>query len=118
MEKIELLDKADVIQVAEKNHVEFEPVKTSETTEKVQHYEEMMSQLRLKEAEAKHKRIKDLLLNIVGLVIILVALGTCIWMLFRENSTPEDKILARTLLTTIIAGFIGFVTGKANKDKD
>ncbi len=73
------------------------------------------SRLRIEEANAAHQLKKDFALNILACVVILVALGLCVWSIVRASSTEEDRRWAVTLLTAIVSALLGYVTGKSSK---
>lgn len=77
--------------------------------------EERASRLRIEEANAAHTRHKDLALHGIAFVVISVALGLSVWAIIREGSTAEDTRWAVPMLTAIVTGFIGYVTGKSAK---
>lgn len=73
------------------------------------------SRIRIEEADAAHRRRKDLLLLSSALVVIGVAIGLCVWAVVREGSAASDREWAVPLLTAIVTGLIGYVTGRATK---
>ncbi|HZH32695.1 MAG TPA: hypothetical protein VEY11_18155 [Pyrinomonadaceae bacterium] len=73
------------------------------------------SRIRIEEADAAHRRRKDLLLTGSALVVIGGALCLCVWAVVREDSTASDKEWAVPLLTAIVTGLVGYVTGRAAK---
>ena len=73
------------------------------------------SRIRIEEADAAHRRRKDLLLSGSALVVIGVALCLCVWAVVREDSCASDREWAIPLLTAIVTGLIGYVTGRATK---
>lgn len=73
------------------------------------------SRIRIEEADAAHRRRKDLLLSGSALVVIGVALCLCVWAVVREGSTASDREWAVPLLTAIVTGLVGYVTGRATK---
>ncbi|HEX8129393.1 MAG TPA: hypothetical protein VF527_09850 [Pyrinomonadaceae bacterium] len=73
------------------------------------------SRIRIEEADAAHRRRKDLLLSSSALVVIGVALCLCVWAIVREGSAASDREWAVPLLTAIVTGLIGYVTGRATK---
>lgn len=77
--------------------------------------DERATRLRIEEADAAHRRRKDLALHVIALVVIGVALGLCVWAIVKTGSTAEDTKWAVPLLTAIVTGFVGFVTGRATK---
>lgn len=76
---------------------------------------ERETRLRIEEADAGHRRRKDLILHIAALVVIGVALGLCVWVIVKGDSTVEDKRWAGTVITAIVTGLVGYVTGKSIK---
>jgi len=75
--------------------------------------EELASRLRQQEADAKHRRRKDIALFAVTLFTTAAILGTCFWIVLDPNVSPETKEWARSITTLIIGGFVGYLTGKA-----
>ena len=76
---------------------------------------ERESRLEIERANAAHKRRIDFALHIAAFVVVGVALSLCVWAIVREGSTAEDKRWATTLLTAIVTGFVGYVTGRSTK---
>jgi hypothetical protein len=76
---------------------------------------EREARLEIEKANAAHKRRIDLALHIAAFVVVGVALCLCVWAIVREGSTAEDKRWATTLLTAIVIGFVGYVTGRSTK---
>jgi hypothetical protein len=77
--------------------------------------DERDSRIRIDEADAAHRRRKDLLLSASALVVIGVALCLCVWAVVREGSAASDREWAVPLLTAIVTGLVGYVTGRATK---
>lgn len=71
--------------------------------------------LRIEEAEAAHRRRTGFVLHVAALVVIGVAVSLCVWAITKSNSNAEDTKWAVPLLTAIVTGFVGFVTGRATK---
>lgn len=99
-------DKIDLNDLANRHHLSIVPREEPDQRE---------SRIRIEEADAAHRRRKDLLFSISALVIIGGALCLCAWGIVREGSTASDKVWAVPLLTGIVTGFVGFVTGRATK---
>jgi heme A synthase len=76
---------------------------------------EREARLEIETANAAHKRRIDFALHIAALVVVCVALCLCVWAIVRESSTVEDKRWATTMLTAIVTGFVGYVTGRSTK---
>jgi heme A synthase len=73
------------------------------------------ARLEIETANAAHKRQIDFALHIAAFVVVSVTLCLCVWAIVREGSTAEDKRWATTLLTAIVTGFVGYVTGRSTK---
>lgn len=73
------------------------------------------ARLRIEEANAAHQRRKELALHVATLVVVGLALGVCFFVMASDGSTADDKKWAQLLLTAIVTGFIGYVTGKSTK---
>lgn len=76
---------------------------------------ERESRLKIEEADAQHRRRKDLVLHVAALVVVSVALGLCVWVIMNPDSNAEDKRWAGTVVTAIVTGLVGYVTGKSTK---
>ena len=76
---------------------------------------EREARLEIEKAGAAHKRRIDFALHVAAFVVVGVALCLCVWALVREGSAAEDKRWATTLLTAIVTGFVGYVTGRSTK---
>lgn len=76
---------------------------------------EREARLEIEKANAAHKRRIDFALHIAAFVVVGVALCLCVWAIVGENSAAEDKRWATTLLTAIVTGFVGYVTGRSTK---
>lgn len=69
----------------------------------------------IEKADAAHRRQISLLLHIAALAVIVVAVSLCVWMVINAGNGSEDRRWAITLLTSIVTGLIGYVTGRASK---
>jgi heme A synthase len=76
---------------------------------------ERSARLEIEKADAAHKRQIDFALHIAAFVVVSVALCLCVWAIVRAEATAEDKKWATTLLTAIVTGFVGYVTGRSTK---
>jgi multidrug resistance efflux pump len=74
---------------------------------------EREARIAIEKADAAHKRRIDFALHIAAFAVAGVALILCIWAIVRESSSAEDKRWATTLLTAIVTGFVGYVTGRS-----
>ena len=59
--------------------------------------------------------IKDVVIWIFGVVCLVVIGGYCLWVLTGSSSAPAEKDWARSAVTSILAGIIGYVFGKTTK---
>lgn len=73
------------------------------------------ARLEIEKADAAHKRRIDFALHIAAFIVVGAALCLCVWAIVRAGSTSEDKRWATTLLTAIVTGFVGYVTGRSTK---
>src|SRR5918911_239980 len=73
------------------------------------------ARLEIEMADAAHKRRIDFALHVAAFVAVGIALVLCVWAIVRESSTAEDKKWATTLLTAIVTGFVGYVTGRSTR---
>jgi hypothetical protein len=60
--------------------------------------DEREARIRVEEADATHRRRKDLLLSVSALVVIGAGLCLCVWAIVREGSSASDKEWAVPLL--------------------
>lgn len=73
------------------------------------------SRLRIEEANAAHQRKKELLLYGATIGVVLIVVFLCTWVILRKSLATEDGKLALALLTSIVTGLVGYVTGRASK---
>ena len=73
------------------------------------------SDIRLKEAEAKHQRTKELILHALTSVIMLIVVLLCVWLVTQKTLSTDEGKLALGLLTTIVSALLGYITGKSAK---
>lgn len=77
--------------------------------------DERDSRIRIEEADAAHRRRKDLLFSISGLAVIGVALCLGAWAIVSESPTAASKERAWLFLTALVTGFLSYVVGRATK---
>jgi hypothetical protein len=77
--------------------------------------EEREHRLREEEADARLKRWKEKILFISAIAFSAIVSGICIWVALSPSSSSDASAWARNILTLIIGGFVGFLTGKATK---
>ncbi len=73
------------------------------------------SEIRLKEAEAKHLRAKELILYGLTSGIIVIVVLLCVWIIAKKSLANDEGKLALGLLTTIASALLGYITGKSAK---
>jgi hypothetical protein len=73
------------------------------------------SEIRLKEADAKHLRTKELLLHGLTSAIITIVVLLCAWIVIQKSLSTDEGKLALGLLTTIVSALLGYITGKSAK---
>lgn len=62
--------------------------------------------------DARHRRRKDLLLLSMALLGMCAIGFFCLWVLMSPTASVDDKKWAQSVLTAIVAGLIGYLTGK------
>jgi hypothetical protein len=76
---------------------------------------ERTARLEIEKANAAHKRRIEFALHIAAFVVVAVGLSLCVWAIVKEGSNTEERRWATTLLTAIVTGFVGYVTGRSTK---
>lgn len=76
---------------------------------------ERNARLEIGKADAAHKRRIDFALHIAAFIVVGVALCLCVWAIVSAALSAEDKKWATTLLTAIVTGFVGYVTGRSTR---
>ena len=74
---------------------------------------EIESRLRIEEANAAYQHQKDLVLHAVALLVVLTAFGLCVWAVVKGD--PNTEKWAVPLLSAIVTGLVGYVTGRSAK---
>jgi hypothetical protein len=74
--------------------------------------EEIAFKLSREESDAKYHRIKDLILFIAVLLGVSVIVYVCLNTAINNSTTPDDKKWATSILTAIVSGGVGYLTGK------
>ncbi len=76
---------------------------------------ERETRLRISEADAMHQRQKERLLYRLTFAVIVIVVILCSWVVLRKGLSTDDGKLALALLTSIVTGLVGYVTGKSAK---
>lgn len=76
---------------------------------------EIDARIRREDAEAEHLRKKELI--ILWMVVVLVGFVSfvCVVVMFLPHSSVDNVKWATTLLTTVVAGGVGYMTGKGSR---
>lgn len=64
-------------------------------------------------AEAKIRRIKDIVLFSFALVFVIAIATVCVYFIFSSSSSNDDKRWSMGLLSSLVSAFIGFITGRS-----
>jgi pheromone shutdown protein TraB len=76
---------------------------------------ERESRLRIAEADALHLRSKELLIYRLTASILIGVVVLCFWIILNKGLSNDEGKLALALLTSIVTGLVGYVTGKSAK---
>ncbi|MGI8655512.1 MAG: hypothetical protein ACR2LC_09860 [Pyrinomonadaceae bacterium] len=76
---------------------------------------ERQARLEIEKADAAHKRRIDLALHITTLAVIAATFGVCVYIILARTFSSDMDKLAAALLTSIVTGLVGYVTGRASK---
>lgn len=68
---------------------------------------------KLDEEKDKHERWKERWTLVAGTVIVFVIGAFCLWVIYEDKFT--EKTWATSLLTSMITGIIGYMTGKSSR---
>ncbi len=77
---------------------------------------EKTSRLRIEEANALHTRQKEWLVYRLTALILLIVVGLCMWIILNKGLANDEGKLALGLLTSVVTGLVGYVTGKASSE--
>lgn len=77
--------------------------------------ENAVHQRQREELEAAHQRQKDFYLFLVTLGVVAAAFGICGFIVLSGKYNAEIEKMAITLLTLIVGGLVGYLTGKTSK---
>ena len=73
------------------------------------------SRLRMTEADALHLRSKELLIYRLTAAILIGVVVLSFWIILNKGLSNDEGKLALALLTSIVTGLVGYVTGKSAK---
>ena len=98
--------KADLAELAKSSKYSFSSLESPQ---------EIESRIRREDAEAEHQRKKELI--ILWMVVVLVGFVSfvCVVVMFLPHSSVDNVKWATTLLTTVVAGGVGYMTGKGSR---
>ena len=77
--------------------------------------EERESRLRREEAEDAHKRRISLIVHVFVMALVVVAFATSITIVFVKDANTGLPDKAVGIITAIVAGGFGYMTGKGSK---
>jgi len=100
--------KLDLNDLANRKNIQLSIVPREEPAER-------SSRLEIEKANATHKRRIEFALHIAAFVVVAVGLALCVWAIVKADSDAEQRRWATTLLTAIVTGFVGYVTGRSTK---
>jgi hypothetical protein len=84
-------------------------IKTGESAD------ERISRLHREEADATHERWRTSILFGVGILVALVVGGLCLWATLDTSFSADTQKWAAAIVTSMMTGFVGFLTGKNSK---
>ncbi len=74
--------------------------------------EERAARLRREEADASHQRWRTTIFFYVGLVAAVIVGGICLYAVLSSSFTTDQQRFAGSIVTLLIGGVAGFLTGK------
>jgi hypothetical protein len=77
--------------------------------------EERESRLRREKAEEAHKRRISLIVHVFVMAIVVVAFGVSVSVVFVKDANTGLPDKAMGIITAIVAGGFGYMTGKGSK---
>lgn len=80
-----------------------------------EHDNERESRLQLLKDEAEHQRRKDLILFYSTIGVVVVTFCICVFVILSGKYAAETEKTMLALLTLIIGGLVGYLTGKSSK---
>lgn len=80
-----------------------------------EHPEVRDSRLHREEADAEHQRNKEVLILWAILIAVGVVSVICLWIVLIPGYPAENVKWATTLLTMIVSGGLGYMTGRNSK---
>lgn len=80
--------------------------------------EQISSKIRIEEADARLKRIKDLLTFLIGTVMIVALFGICSYLLLQPGTTQDIRAWSMSVLMSIVSSIISYTMGKNTVSKN
>ena len=77
--------------------------------------EERASRPKREESDAYHQRLRTSVFFYVGLSAAVLVGGTCLYAALRSSFTIDQQRFAGSVVTLLIGGVAGFLTGKNTK---
>lgn len=91
----------------------WKPIQISTTNTKTP--EQLSSETRMWEEKEKAAIRRDNQLFTFGFSLLAVVCTACLWVILRETYSTDTLAMAKTTITSIVAGFVGYLTGKQSK---
>ncbi len=101
-----MVTKADLADLAKSSKYSFSSLDSPQ---------EIDARIRREDDEARHQRKKELMILWAIVVVVGLVSFVCVVIMFLNYSSADSVKLATTLLTTIIAGGVGYMTGKGSR---
>lgn len=80
-----------------------------------EHPDDRGARLRREQDDAEHQRRKEMAILGAVLASVGVVSVVCLWITLRTGQAAENARWATTLLTTVVSGGLGYMTGKNSK---
>ncbi len=101
-------NKIDLNDLAQSQNLKLSLATVEDSTERE-------SRLRIAEADALHLRSKELLIYRLTATILIGVVVLSFWIILNKGLSNDEGKLALALLTSIVTGLVGYVTGKSSK---
>jgi len=77
--------------------------------------EEIEARIRRDEKDSDHEQKKELIILWAVVLVVGLVSAVCVVVVFLPHSSPDSVKWATTLLTTVVAGGVGYMTGKGSR---
>lgn len=76
---------------------------------------EQEARLSILRSAAEYERRRDLCLHLVAALVVITVVALCAWLIITGFPSSEEVRWAIATLSAVMAGFLGFLTGKLMK---